>query len=95
MAELCGNRAEPEEHCFFLAFVPHFVDPTAALWSQFAILEATFLTLAALNVGLWVLLADNLRARVLNPKRLRLVNRLGGAALIGAGCLTAAASRAG
>ncbi len=85
----------PKSIVFFIAFVPHFVDPTANLWTQFAILEATFLTLAALNILLWVLLADRIRTRIVKPARLRLVNRLGGTALIGAGCLTAAASRAG
>ena len=83
----------PKSIVFFIAFVPQFVVADAPLLPQFAVLEATFLTLAGINAALWALLAGEMRAWFRQPKTLRLVNRLGGSMLIGAGLLTAAARR--
>lgn len=85
----------PKGIVFFIAFVPQFVDPASPLLTQFVILEATFLALAAVNVAIWALLAGQMRARFRSPAMVRLVNRIGGSFLIGAGILTAAARRAG
>jgi homoserine/homoserine lactone efflux protein len=83
----------PKGIVFFVAFVPQFVDPAGPLFAQFAILEATFITLAAINVAIWALLAGQMRARFQKPSTLRLVHRIGGSFLIGAGLLTALARR--
>ncbi len=83
----------PKGIIFFVAFVPQFVDPEKPVLLQFAILEATFLTLAAMNVALWAVLAGNLRAKFKRPETLQLVNRIGASFLIGAGILTAAVRR--
>ena len=84
----------PKSIVFFIAFVPQFVDPAAPLAVQFMILEATFLSLAAVNVVIWAVLVGYMRARFQKPSALRLVNRVGGSFLIGAGLLTAVARRA-
>lgn len=84
----------PKGIVFFVAFVPQFVDPAQPALAQFAVLEATFLVLAALNVAAWALLAGRLRRRFSRPEHLRLVNRIGGGFLVGAGLLTAAVRRA-
>lgn len=84
----------PKSIVFFIAFVPQFIDPAAPALAQFAVLEATFVGLAALNAALWALLAGELRARARNPTTLRIVNRVGAGFLVGAGLLTAAARRA-
>jgi len=83
----------PKSVVFFVAFVPQFVDPAGPLLAQFAILEATFVLLAAVNAALWALLAGQMRARLQQPWTLRLVHRLGGSFLIGAGLLTALTRR--
>ena len=83
----------PKSIVFFIAFVPQFVTPGEPLLLQFAILEATFLTLAALNTALWVVLVGEMRSRFRTPSTLRLINRIGGSFLIGAGLLTAVARR--
>ncbi len=83
----------PKSLVFFIAFVPQFVDPAAPLAMQFVILEATFLTLSALNVALWALLMERIRSRFQRPATLRILNRIGGSFLIGAGFVTAAARR--
>ena len=84
----------PKGIVFFVAFVPQFVDPSAAALPQFIMLEATFVTLAAVNVAIWAVLAGELRDRLRNPAKVRLVNRVGGSVLVGAGILTALARRA-
>ncbi len=84
----------PKGIVFFTAFVPQFIVTGQPLLPQFALLEATFLTLAAVNTALWAVLAGEMRARFRKPATLRLANRIGGSFLIGAGLLTAAARRA-
>jgi len=83
----------PKSIVFFVAFAPQFVDPAAPALPQFAAMEATFVTLAAVNAALWAMLAGELRRRARNPATLRRANRAGAAFLIGAGALTAAARR--
>jgi threonine/homoserine/homoserine lactone efflux protein len=79
----------PKGIVFFIAFVPQFVDPARPMLPQFAILEATFLVLAAVNVTLWAGLAGSLQAAFRRPSTVRLFNRLGAGFLIGAGLLIA------
>lgn len=83
----------PKSIVFFIAFVPQFIDPSKAALPQFAILELTFLTLAAANVAIWAILAGHLRSRFKRPETMRTANRIGGSFLIGAGLLTAAVRR--
>lgn len=84
----------PKSIAFFIAFVPQFLRPEAALAPQFMILIATFVTLAALNALAYALLADRLRSRIGRPAVLRWMTRAGGVALVGMGVLTAALRRA-
>ena len=83
----------PKSIIFFVAFVPQFVDPSKPALMQFAILEATFVILATLNVALWAVLAGQLRNRMSRPSTLQVINRTGAAFLSGAGLLTAATRR--
>jgi len=83
----------PKSIVFFMAFVPQFIDPGEAALPQFVILEATFLTLAALNTALWAIMAGQMRARFSSPRLQRLIARAGAGVLIGAGILTAAVRR--
>lgn len=83
----------PKSIVFFVAFVPQFIDPAGDFSLQVAILTATFVGLAALNTALWAMAAGTLRRAVATPARLRLMGRIGGGCLIGAGGLTALQSR--
>ena len=83
----------PKSIVFFVAFVPQFIDPAAPGLAQFAILEATFLVLAALNILIWALLAGRLQTQMRRPSTLRWVNRTGACFLMGAGVLTATLRR--
>lgn len=84
----------PKSIVFFIAFVPQFIRVDMPLIPQFAILVATFVTLAALNALAYAVLADQVRARIARPAILVWLARIGGGALIGMGVLTAAYRRA-
>ncbi|WP_136441128.1 LysE family translocator [Pacificoceanicola onchidii] len=84
----------PKSIGFFIAFVPQFIDPGAALLPQFAILIATFVGLAAFNALLYALAADKLRQTIQRPSVITWITRAGGATLIAMGALTATLRRA-
>lgn len=83
----------PKSILFFIAFLPQFVSPAAPALPQMVILGATFLGLAFLACFSYGLFAGSLRESVGSPARQRLVNRVGGSALIGAGVFAAAMKR--
>lgn len=84
----------PKSIAFFIAFALQFVAPDAALAPQFAILIATFVSLAAVNALAYALLADRMRARIARPSVIGWLSRAGGAALIAMGVAAAALRRA-
>ena len=84
----------PKGIAFFIAFVPQFLDPSAPLGPQFAILIATFAALGAINALAYALLADRLRVRIGRPEVLRALSRLGGGALVAMGLATLTLRRA-
>ena len=84
----------PKGTVFFIAFVPQFIRTDAALASQFAILIATFVSLATINVLVYALLADRLRATIRRPSVLAWMTRIGGGVLIAMGVLTATLRKA-
>ena len=83
----------PKSLAFFVAFVPQFIAHDAPLLPQLAIMEATFVTLAALNALIYALAADQLRLRIRRPEVLTWLNRTGAGCLVGMGVATAALSR--
>jgi threonine/homoserine/homoserine lactone efflux protein len=83
----------PKSIAFFIAFAPQFVDTSAPLASQFAIMITTFVGLAAINALAYALLADKLRQNLQRPSVIQWLTRIGGGALITTGAATAAASR--
>ena len=80
----------PKGLTFFIAFLPQFIDPKAALLPQIGVFGATFLTLAFANVITYALIASRARRIVQNPRTMRAINRTGGSLLIGAGIATVA-----
>ncbi len=84
----------PKSIAFFIAFVPQFLNTQAPLLPQFAILIATFVSLAALNALAYALAADRLRSTIARPSVIAWLTRAGGATLIGMGLLTATLRRA-
>lgn len=84
----------PKSIAFFIAFVPQFITPDRALIPQFAILIASFVTLAAANALAYALTADRLRGMIRRPSVLTGITRAGGATLIAMGLVTASLRRA-
>lgn len=84
----------PKSIMFFVAFLPQFLDLARPLFVQMAIFETTFLVLATLNATLYALLASLARNQIRKPQVQRIVNRTGGALMIGAGLLTLGWKRA-
>lgn len=83
----------PKSIAFFIAFVPQFITPDGALFSQFVILISTFVGLAAFNALAYALLADRLRRVISRPSILTWITRVGGGALITMGLVTATLRR--
>ncbi|WJF90105.1 LysE family translocator [Paraburkholderia bonniea] len=84
----------PKSIIFFVAFVPQFIDPHAAIASQIVIFEATFVLLASSNALAYALLASAARRLIRRPQVQRRVNRTGGVLLIAAGVMAAAWKKA-
>ena len=79
----------PKSIAFFIAFVPQFLQADAPLWPQFAILIATFVSLASVNALAYALLADRLRRTIAKPSVITGLTRTGGVMLVGMGLFTA------
>lgn len=79
----------PKSIVFFVAFVPQFIDKTAPYLPQVVILVATFVSLALVNALIYALAASRARHMLRKPSVLRLVNRIGGGLLMGAGASAA------
>jgi len=84
----------PKSNIFFIAFVPQFINPGAALLPQFVWLTASFVGFAAANALGYALLADKLRQRIARPSVMPMLSRVGGGALVAMGLATAALRRA-
>ncbi len=84
----------PKSIIFFVAFLPQFLDPSRDFWTQMAIFEMTFVLLAFANAFSYAILASRARRLADSPGTIRMVNRVGGTALIGAGAAAALTARA-
>ena len=84
----------PKSIIFFVAFLPQFLDPAGDFRTQMAIFEATFVTLAFANAFGYALLASRARRLATSPRAIRIVNRVGGTALIAAGAAAVTARAA-
>ena len=61
----------PKSIVFFVAFLPQFLDPARDFWTQMAIFEATFVTLAFANAFGYALLAARARRLASSPRAIR------------------------
>ena len=79
----------PKSIVFFIAFAPQFIIVDSPLITQFVILVATFVGLAAINALTYAFLADELRAKIVRLSGLAWLSRSGGIALVLMGVTTA------
>ncbi|MBU2467190.1 MAG: LysE family translocator [Proteobacteria bacterium] len=78
----------PKSIVFFVAFFPQFVVREHAVFTQFLLLGATFVTLAVANAVLYANAAGSLARLLGRPGAQRTLGRVGGGVLITAGMLT-------
>ncbi len=83
----------PKGIIFIIAFVPQFLSPALPAMPQFLTMAVTFVAMGAINALAYALLADQLRQRIRRPSVLTVMNRVGGAALITMGVVTATMKR--
>jgi threonine/homoserine/homoserine lactone efflux protein len=79
----------PKSLVFFVAFAPQFIDATRPYGAQATVMIVTFVALAFANALVYGLAAARARRALARPATARLVNRLGGGALMGAGFFAA------
>jgi threonine/homoserine/homoserine lactone efflux protein len=84
----------PKSLIFFMAFLPQFIDPARSFAPQMIVAVASFVTLAFVNAFAYAAIGARARRLAPTPGALRLVNRAGGTALIGAGAAAALGTRA-
>lgn len=84
----------PKSIIFFVAFLPQFLNTTQPVLPQMVIFEATFLILAIINAGFYAVMASMARRSIRKPRVQRIVNRIGGSLMIGAGALATTWKRA-
>lgn len=78
----------PKGILFFAAFMPQFIDPKAPTLPQVLILGGTFVAIAILVQTGYIAMMARARRVVASPRAVRIMNRVGGSMLIGAGLLT-------
>jgi threonine/homoserine/homoserine lactone efflux protein len=85
------SATNPKTLLFYGAFFPQFIDPAGDIAAQLAVLAVTFLVVAIILDSGWALTAGYAKRHLAG--RGRLVNRLSGGFLIGAGLSLALARR--
>lgn len=83
----------PKSIMFFIAFLPHFMNPAQPALPQLLILGTTFWLLAIVVASLYAIMSGTLGNTFKSPRFRTTVDRLGGSALIGAGLWTASMQR--
>ncbi len=77
------SLTNPKVLLFFGAFFPQFITPHRPLLPQMALLSVTFLVIVSALDSIWAMLAGRMRGWI--ARKGRLLNRLSGGMLIGAG----------
>ena len=75
----------PKSIVFFVAFLPHFIDPTGNVTRQLWIVAVTFVVLATINAALYAMFAAAARRLLSSGAAQRRFNVLGGSVLSAAG----------
>ncbi|MBK9625291.1 MAG: LysE family transporter [Rhodocyclaceae bacterium] len=88
------NAVNPKGTIFLLAVVPHFIDPTQALWPQYFIIGATIGFTDLVVMGGYTALASRVLRALKSPAHIGTLNRVFGSMFVVAGTLLATIQRA-
>ena len=88
------NAVNPKGTIFLLAVVPHFIDPTQALWPQYFIIGATIGFTDLVVMGGYTALASRVLKALKSPAHIGTLNRVFGSMFVIAGTLLATIQRA-
>lgn len=83
----------PKAILTFTAFFPQFLDRAASAMPQFTLMGTTFLALEVVSIAAYALGGRQVAALMRTARGMRLINRISGGALCGAGALLATAQR--
>lgn len=83
--EYAVTALNPKSILFFVAFLPHFIDPTGNVDRQLWIVAITFVILATINAALYAVFASAARRLLASGNAQRRFNVLGGSVLSAAG----------
>ena len=83
----------PKAILIFTAFFPQFLDPTEAYGSQFMIMGVTFIAMETSVLLGYGLLGGQVKGLIKSARHMRLLNRVSGTLLVGAGVLLALTDR--
>ena len=75
----------PKGIVFFVAFLPQFIEPGAAVTRQLWVLAVTFVVMATANASLYAIFAGSARKALASPRAQRSFNLAGGSLLSAAG----------
>lgn len=75
----------PKDILFFVAFLPQFINPTFAAEPQLLVLMVSFLFVIFITDTLFAFLAGTIRGALYSHSVRKKINKISGAALIGAG----------
>jgi len=74
---------------FFMAFLPQFISAKLPIPSQIIVLVSTFLCIVFIILCGYSLLAGQMKKWLKHPKAIKVINKISGSTLIGAGLMTA------
>jgi threonine/homoserine/homoserine lactone efflux protein len=83
----------PKDIMFFVAFLPQFVNPEQAVLPQLVILMFTFLSIVTITSSSYATCAGAVSHKIQNYSAKKLLNRVSGGTLLGAGVLSSVAQR--
>jgi threonine/homoserine/homoserine lactone efflux protein len=75
----------PKSIVFFVAFLPQFISPNAAITRQLWVLAVTFVAMATINAAMYAVFAASVRRFLSSPRNQRRFNLVGGSLLSAAG----------
>lgn len=83
----------PKAILIFTAFFPQFLDPGQPYGPQFAVMGATFIAMEGSILLLYGVLGGQVKGLIKSARHLRMLNRVSGTLLVGAGVLLAFTDR--